>query len=101
MMGEWQFSHDNNKERAMSKVAVWCVISPKNANPKQFGLAVAVSAKPATGDTVTAYNRHGASQVKVLGAVATNADGSPMTRSMATNIDGIPTVIQQAVFQVG
>jgi hypothetical protein len=84
----------------MSKTAVWCVISPKNANPKQFGLAVAVSSKPATGDTVTAYNRHGASQVKVLGAVATNADGSPMMRSMATSIDGIPTVIQQAVFQV-
>ncbi len=88
-------------ERNMSKVAVWCVISPKNANPKTFGLAVAVSSKPATGDTVTAYNRHGASQVKVLGAVATNADGSPMTRTMATNIDGVPTVIQQAVFQVG
>ncbi len=84
----------------MSKTAVWCVISPKNANPKQFGLAVAVSAKPATGDTVTAYNRHGASQVKVLGAVATNADGSPMMRSMATNIDGVPTIIQQAVFTV-
>jgi len=84
----------------MSKVAVWCVISPKNANPKTFGLAVAVTDKPTTGDTVTAYNRHGASQVKVLGAVATNADGSPMTRSMASNVNGIPTVIQQAVFTV-
>jgi hypothetical protein len=99
-MEEWQVRHDNNKERAMSKVAVWCVISPKNANPKVFGLAVAVGDKPTTGDTVTAYNRHGASQVKVLGAVATNADGSPMTRSMASNVNGVPTVIQQAVFTV-
>ncbi len=84
----------------MSKTAVWCVISPKNANPKVFGLAVAVNDKPTTGDTVTAYNRHGASQVKVLGAVATNADGTPMTRSMASNVNGVPTVIQQAVFTV-
>ena len=85
----------------MSKTAVWCVISAKNVNPKQFGLAVAKTDNPTTGDTVTAYNRHGASQVKVLGEVATNADGSPMVRSMASNVNGIPTIIQQAVFQVG
>lgn len=88
------------KRGNMSKTAVWCVISPKNANPKQFGLAVAVDSKPVEGDTVVAYNRHGASQVKVLGAMATNADGSPMVRSMASNVNGIPTIIQQAVFTV-
>ena len=100
-MEVWQVRHDNNERGNMSKVAVWCVISPKNVNPKQFGLAVALTEKPTEGDTVTAYNRHGASQVKVLGAVATNADGSPMVRSMASNVNGIPTIIQQAVFQVG
>ena len=100
-MEEWQQRHDNNnKEIAMSKTAVWCVISLKNVNPTVFGLAVAVDSKPVTGDTVVAYNRHGASQVKVLGEVATNADGSPMTRSMASNVNGIPTIIQQAVFTV-
>ena len=84
----------------MNKTAVWCVISLKNANPKVFGLAVAIDSNPAEGDTVVAYNRHGASQVKVLGAMATNADGSPMVRSMASNVNGIPTIIQQAVFTV-
>ena len=99
-MEEWQVRHDNNERGNMSKVAVWCVISAKDVFPKVFGLAVAKTENPTEGDTVTAYNRHGASQVKVLGAVATNADGSPMSRSMATNVNGIPTVIQQAVFTV-
>jgi hypothetical protein len=79
--------------------AVWCVIGNTNGK-KVFGLAVALADKPTVGATVTAYNRHGASQIKVLGTQATNADGSPMVRSMATNINGIPTVIQQAVFTV-
>jgi hypothetical protein len=79
--------------------AVWCVIG-NNGNKKIFGLAVAETEKPTTGATVTAYNRHGASQVKVLGAVATNADGSPMTRSVTTSVNGIPTVVKQSVFTV-
>ena len=79
--------------------AVWCVIGTLNGK-KVFGLAVAEADKPTTGSTVTAYNRHGASQTKVLQAMATNADGSPMTRSVTTSVNGIPTVVKQVVFTV-
>lgn len=80
--------------------AVWCVIG-NNGNKKIFGLAVAESANPTTGATVTAYNRHGASQVKVLGAVATNPDGSAMTRTVsAVGADGVPVQVKQVIFTV-
>ena len=79
--------------------AVWCVIG-NNGNKKIFGLAVAETSNPTTGATVTAYNRHGASQVKVLGAMATNPDGSAMTRTVTTSVDGIPTAVKQVIFQV-
>ena len=80
--------------------AVWCVIG-NNGNKKIFGLAVAESSNPTTGATVTAYNRHGASQVKVLGAVATNPDGSAMTRTVsATGADGVPVQVKQVIFTV-
>jgi hypothetical protein len=79
--------------------AVWCVIG-NNGNKKIFGLAVAETLNPTTGATVTAYNRHGASQVKVLGAMATNPDGSAMTRTVTTSVDGIPTAVKQVIFTV-
>jgi hypothetical protein len=79
--------------------AVWCVIGT-NGNKKEFGLAVAETAKAKTGDQVQAFNRHGASQLKVLGALATNADGTPKTRVVTTSVDGIPTVVKQVVFTV-
>ena len=79
--------------------AVWCVIGT-NGNKKVFGLAVAESAGAIVGESVQAFNRHGASQVKVLGALATNADGSPMTRTVTTSVNGIPTVVKQVVFTV-
>jgi hypothetical protein len=79
--------------------AVWCVIG-NNGNKKIFGLAVAETENPTTGDTVTAYNRHGASQVKVLGAMATNPDGSAMSRSVTTSVNGIPTAMKQVIFTV-
>lgn len=80
--------------------AVWCVIG-NNGNKKIFGLAVAESANPTTGATVTAYNRHGASQVKVLGAMATNPDGSVMTRTVsAVGADGVPVQVKQVIFTV-
>ena len=79
--------------------AVWCVIG-SNGNKKIFGLAVAESENPTTGATVTAYNRHGASQVKVLNAMATNPDGSAMTRTVTTSVNGIPTAVKQVIFTV-
>lgn len=79
--------------------AVWCVIG-NNGNKKIFGLAVAESENPTAGATVTAYNRHGATQVKVLGALATNPDGSAMTRTVMTTVNGIPTQVKQAIFTV-
>ena len=81
------------------KSAVWCVIGLVNGK-KQFGLAVAESLKPTTNEQVQAFNRHGASQVKVLGAIATTADGQPMTRVVTTSVDGIPTAVKQVIFTV-
>lgn len=81
------------------KSAVWCVIGT-NGNKKVFGLAVAQAESAKVGEQVQAFNRHGASQLKVLGALATNADGKPMTRSVTTSINGIPTVVQQDIFTV-
>jgi hypothetical protein len=79
--------------------AVWCVIG-NNGNKKIFGLAVAEQAGAKVGEQVQAFNRHGASQLKVLGALATNPDGSPMTRTVTTSVNGIPTVVKQVVFTV-
>ena len=79
--------------------AVWCVIGT-NGNKKIFGLAIAETLGAKVGDSVQAFNRHGASQVKVLGALATTADGKPMTRVVTTSVDGIPTVVRQVVFTV-
>ena len=81
------------------KSAVWCVIGT-NGNKKIFGLAVAQADKAKVSEQVQAFNRHGASQLKVLGALATSADGKPMTRSVTTSINGIPTVVQQDIFTV-
>ncbi len=81
------------------KSAVWCVIGT-NGNKKVFGLAVAQADSAKVGEQVQAYNRHGASQLKVLGALATDATGKPMTRSVTTSINGIPTVVQQDIFTV-
>lgn len=79
--------------------AVWCVIGTQNGK-KVFGLAVAEALGAKVNDQVQAFNRHGASQIKVLGALATNADGSPMTRTVTTSVNGIPTVVKQVVFTV-
>lgn len=81
------------------KSAVWCVIG-NNGNKKIFGLAVAQAEAAKVGEQVQAYNRHGASQLKVLGALATDATGKPMTRSVTTSVNGIPTVVQQDIFTV-
>ena len=81
------------------KSSVWCVIGT-NGNKKIFGLAVAQSDGAKVGEQVQAFNRHGASQLKVLGALATNPDGSPMSRTVTTSVNGIPTVVKQVVFTV-
>ena len=79
--------------------AVWCVIGTLNGK-KVFGLAVTEALGAGQGDSVQAFNRHGASQIKVLGTLATNADGSAMTRTVTTSVNGIPTAVKQAIFTV-
>jgi hypothetical protein len=69
-------------------------------NKKVFGLAVDASSGSNVGDTVMAYNRHGASQMKVLGTVVTDSTGKAMTRTTTTSVNGVPTLITQALFTV-
>ena len=73
-------------------VATWVNLGDKTN--KKWGLLVPVG-KAKTGDSVSATNRHGASQVKVLGAMTT------ITKEVTgQNQDGTTWVNQMVAFEI-